>query len=49
MRVRCWFISGINGRTWTYLALNKPKVIVMGNGYDVLGCWDVIVTFLLAR
>ena len=35
-----WFISGINASflSWTYHAFDKPKVIVMGNCYDVLGC-----------
>ena len=36
----CSFISGINTSilTGTYHAFDKPKVIVMGDGYEVLGC-----------
>ena len=29
-----WFISGIN-LNWTCHAFDKPKVIIMGNGYGV--------------
>jgi len=40
MRGHGWFISYVNGSilSWTYHAIDKPKVIVMGNGYGVLGC-----------
>ena len=34
--------------TWTYLVSDKLKVVIMGNGYDVLGC-EVLDTFLLTR
>ena len=40
MRGHCWFISDINVSilNWTYHAFDKPKIIVMCNGYDILGC-----------
>jgi hypothetical protein len=39
MREHCWFISGITASilTWTYHAFDKPKVVFMGDGYDILG------------
>ena len=50
-RVHPSLISDMNYNisTWTYHNFDKPKVIVMGNGYDVLGYRGVIVTFLLVR
>jgi hypothetical protein len=45
-----WSTSYINSSilTWTYHVFNKLKVVIMGNGYDVLSC-DILETFLLAR
>jgi hypothetical protein len=41
-------ISGINSGilTWTYHVFDKLKVIIMGNGYGILG-YGILETFLL--
>jgi hypothetical protein len=45
-----WLVLDINSSilTWTYYVFDKLEVIIMGNGYGVLGC-DVFETFLLVQ